>query len=91
MIMEEVKDNTARSRYELEVEGHTAFVLYKLHPGFIDLIHTEVPKELGGRGVGSKLAAGVLAAVRARGLKVKATCPFIAAYVKKHPEAADLV
>lgn len=88
--MEDVKDNPARSRYELEVEGHTAFVLYKLHPGVIEFIHTEVPKELGGRGIGTKLATAVLAAARARGLKVKATCPFIAAYVKKHPEAADL-
>lgn len=88
--MDDIKDNPARSRYELEEDGHIAFVLYKLHPGMIDFIHTEVPKELGGRGIGSKLAAGVLAAARARGLKVKATCPFIAAYVKKHPEAADL-
>ena len=88
--MDDVKDNPARSRYELEVDGHIAFVLYRLHPGVIEYYHTEVPTELGGRGVGSKLAAGVLAAARARGLKVKATCPFIAAYVKKHPEAADL-
>jgi uncharacterized protein len=88
--MDDVTDNPARSRYELDVDGHIAFVLYRLHPGAIEYYHTEVPKELGGRGVGSKLAAGVLAAARSRGLKVKATCPFIAAYVKKHPETADL-
>ena len=88
--MSDVHDNPARSRYELEEDGHIAFVAYKIGPGMIDFIHTEVPKELGGRGIGSKLAQGVLAAARARGLKVKATCPFIAAYVKKHPETADL-
>lgn len=87
----DVHDNPARSRYELDVDGYTAFVAYRMHPGFIDLIHTEVPKELSGRGVGTKLAQGVLADVRARGLKVKPTCPFIAAYLKKNPEAADLV
>lgn len=89
--MSDVKDNPAGSRYELDVDGYTAFVEYRLHPDFIDLIHTVVPKELGGRGVGTKLAQGVLADVRARGLKVKPTCPFIAAYLKKNPEAADLV
>jgi predicted GNAT family acetyltransferase len=88
--MDDVQDNSARSRYELIVDGYTAFVEYRLHPGVIEYYHTEVPKELGGRGIGSKLAAGVLAAARARGLKVKATCPFIAAYIKKNPDSADL-
>jgi len=87
----EVRDNPARSRYELELDGHIAFVDYRLRPDKIVLVHTEVPSELGGRGVGSKLARGTLDAVRARGLKADIRCDFLDAYVKKHPEYADLV
>lgn len=86
-----ITDNTARSRYEMVVEGHTAFAEYKLAPGMIEFTHTVVPDALGGRGLGSKIASFVLADARKRGLKVKATCPFIAAYLKKHPDAADQV
>jgi len=86
-----VRDNAAQHRFELEVEGHTAFLYYRLAPGVITLVHTEVPPALGGRGVGSRLARGALAAIRAKGLKVVATCPFVAAYMGKHPEFNDLL
>ena len=68
-----------------------AFVDYAQSPGSITLLHTEVPKELGGRGVGSILAKAVLETVRAQGLKVEARCEFLAGYIKKHPEFAALV
>jgi predicted GNAT family acetyltransferase len=87
----EVRDNSLKSRYELDVDGHIAFVDYRLRPDKIVLVHTEVPAELGGRGIGSKLAKGTLDAVRARGLKAEIRCDFLAAYVKKHPEYADLL
>ncbi|HWB47327.1 MAG TPA: GNAT family N-acetyltransferase [Hyphomicrobiaceae bacterium] len=85
-----VRDNPTRHRFELEVDGHVAFALYSLKPGVITFIHTEVPKELSGRGVGSTLARGALEQVRARGLKVVAQCPFIKAFMEKHPEFNDL-
>jgi uncharacterized protein len=87
----EVRDNSLKSRYELDVDGHIAFVDYRLRPDKIVLVHTEVPAELGGRGIGSKLAKGTLDAVRARGLKAEIRCDFLAAYVKKHPEYTDIV
>lgn len=87
----QVRDNPALHRFELEAEGHIAFAAYQLSPGTITFIHTEVPKELGGRGIGSALAQGALEAVRAKGLKVVAKCPFIAAYIGKHPEFSDLL
>jgi hypothetical protein len=87
----EVRDNSLKSRYELDVDGHIAFVDYRLRPDKIVLVHTEVPAELSGRGIGSKLAKGTLDAVRARGLKAEIRCDFLAAYVKKHPEYADLL
>jgi len=90
-MADEVSDNTAKSRYELNVDGHIAFVDYRLRPDRIVLVHTEVPSELGGRGVGSKLARGTLDAVRKRGLKAEIRCDFLASYVQKHPEYADVV
>ena len=87
----EVRDNKDRHRLELAVDGHTAFSQYKLAPGTITFLHTEVPKELEGQGIGSRLARGALETARARGLKVVAKCPFIAAYIRKHPEFQDLL
>ena len=54
-------------------------------------MHTEVPKELNGRGIGSALARGLLDIARTQGLTVKPLCPFVAGYIAKHPEYADLV
>ncbi len=87
----EVRDNEQRHRFELAVDGRTAFSQYKLAPGIITFLHTEVPKELEGHGIGSRLVRGELEAARARGLKVVAKCPFVAAYIKKHPEFQDLL
>jgi len=87
----DVRDNPAAHRFELEAEGHIAAAYYTLEPGVITFVHTEVPPALGGKGIGSRLAAGALASVRARGLKVVAQCPFISAYIGKHPEWQDLL
>ena len=54
-------------------------------------MHTEVPEALAGRGVASKLIRGALEMVRAQGLKVVPQCPFVAAYMGKHPEYDDLI
>ncbi|WGD56469.1 GNAT family N-acetyltransferase [Bradyrhizobium sp. CB1650] len=89
--MSDVINNTAHHRYELAVEGHLAATYYKLDGDVITFVHTEVPSELGGRGIGSKLVKGALDQVRAAGLKVVAQCPFVKAWIDKHPDYADLV
>ena len=89
--LSDVRQNTLHHRFELDVEGHKAFAYYRLAPGVITFTHTEVPKALSGRGIGSKLAHGALEAVQAQGLKVVAECPFIAGYIAKHPEFARLL
>ena len=86
-----VQNIPSEKRYELGVDGHVAATYYKLADGVITFIHTEVPKELEGRGVGSKLIKGALDQVRADGLKVVAQCPFVKAYIGKHAEYADLL
>src|SRR5262249_12713692 len=87
----EVRDNSAERRFELDVDGHIAFVNYLIVPGKIVLVHTEVPRELNGRGIGSTLAKATLEAVRAKGLKAVIRCDFLDGFVKKHPEYSDLV
>jgi predicted GNAT family acetyltransferase len=89
--MSDVQDNPAKHQFEMIVDGHTALAAYRLKPGVITFTHTEVPKELGGRGIGSQLAKGALNQARERGLKVVPLCPFIKAYIEKHPDYADLV
>lgn len=89
--MTDIVNNSAKHRYELAIEGHIAATYYKLADGVITFIHTEVPPELGGKGIGSKLIQGALDQVRAAGLKVIAQCPFVKGYIEKHPEYADLL
>jgi predicted GNAT family acetyltransferase len=86
-----VRDNTALSRFELDVGGVTAFVNYRLADGAITLLHTETPAQARGQGIASRLVEGVLEAVRARGLKVIPRCAFVRAYIAAHPEFRDLL
>lgn len=90
-MTEVVQNNPAKHRYELEVEGHIAASYYQLSGDIITFTHTEVPKELEGKGIGSRLVKGALDQVRASGLKVVPQCPFVKGYIGKHPEYADLL
>jgi uncharacterized protein len=89
--MSEVRNNTAQNRFELDVDGHQAVAYYRMTPGVITFIHTEVPQELSGRGIGTKLIRGALDMVRAQGLKVVPQCPFVSAFMGKHLEYNDLL
>ena len=88
---ETVRNNPALHRFELEVDGQIAASYYQLSPGVITFTHTEVPKELEGHGIGSRLVRGALGEVRGRRLKVVAKCPFVSGYMAKHPEFNDLL
>lgn len=89
--MTNVTDNKAASRFEMQVEGRIAFVAYRRGDGVITLHHAEVPRELEGRGVGSALVKATLDAVRGEGLKVVPRCSFVAAYMRRHGEYADML
>ncbi len=86
-----VRDNKAKSRFELDVEGAMAFANYRLTPSTVVITHTETPPAMRGRGIASKLVQGALQLIRADGLKVVAGCDFVVDYLHKHPEFADLV
>ena len=89
--MAEIVNNKPKHRYELAVDGHIAATYYTLADGVITFVHTEVPPELGGKGIGSQLIKGALDQVRSEGLKVIAQCPFVKGYIDKHPDYADLL
>ncbi len=87
-----VRDNPEASRYEAFVDGALAgFAVYRLAPDRVVFVHTEVHDGYAGRGVGSVLAEAALADVRAHGRQVTPLCPFIAAYIRRHPDYLDLV
>ena len=86
-----VINNSAQSRYEMVVDGKIAFVAYLQSGAVMTLLHAEVPSELEGRGIGSKLVRSTLNAVRVEGLKVVPRCPFIAAFIRKNAEYAAMV
>jgi predicted GNAT family acetyltransferase len=83
-------DNRALSRFELPTGAGPAFAEYRLADGVLTIFHTEVPEEVREQGIGSQLAHAVLEEARARGLKVVARCPFVAAYLRRHPEFSGL-
>ncbi len=79
-----------QNRFELRLQEGVAYVEYLQNKqGIMFLTHTEVPQSLEGNGVGSALIKKVLDHVRAMDVKMAPLCPFIAAYLKRHPEAAD--
>jgi predicted GNAT family acetyltransferase len=90
-MTEPVRDNPERHRFELDADGHVAFSTYQREGGVLTVLHTEVPKALEGRGIGSRLARGLLDIARAQGLKVRPRCSFVKAYIDRHPEYADLL
>ncbi len=85
-----IRNNTALSRYELDVDGAMAFANYRLSPGVVVITHTETPSALRGRGIASRLVHGALEHIRADGLKVVAGYGFVVDYLQKHPEFSDI-
>jgi uncharacterized protein len=82
-----VADNAAAERWEIKVDGVVAgFVQYRARPGLIAFVHTEVDPAYEGQGLGGKLVKGALDAAAARDLAVLPFCPFVDAYIKRHPE-----
>jgi predicted GNAT family acetyltransferase len=89
----QVRDNPDKSRYELFADGDLAgFARYRLDDGRMTLFHTEVDPAREGSGLGGALARGALDDARGRELVLVPTCPFIAGYIRRHPdEYLDIV
>jgi len=82
---EKVHDNRSANRFELKTGDDIAFLTYERRPDAIVFVHTEVPPHLRGRHVGESLVESALAMARAEGLRIIVLCPFVRAYLAKHP------
>ena len=87
----EITHNQAASRFETEVQGQRALLTYRLLGNTLFLDHTEVSAAIERRGIGSGLAHAALEYARSKGLRVVPVCPFVAGYLRKHPEYQDLL
>lgn len=85
----QVSDNHAGSRFEVQIGGHHAELRYWRSGNRLVLIHTGVPVELEGRGIGGRLVAAALDRAAQEGLAIVPLCPFARGWLKRHPDAAS--
>lgn len=87
----EVKHDEAARRFEAEVQGMRAVLVYKIIPGIMLIQHTEVPYELEGRGLAARLTQVALEYARSKSFQVVPACSYTSSYMAKHPEYNDLL
>ena len=85
----EVIDNTDASRFELRADGWLAELVYRIRGERLVLVHTEVPVELEGRGIGGRLVTAAVDRAAREGLTLVPLCPFARGWLERHPEAAS--
>jgi uncharacterized protein len=91
-VTTEVLHAPERHRFEVHVDGALAgFAAYVERGDAFVFTHTEIADEYEGRGLGSVLARDALDTVRAANGRVVPLCPFIAGWIERHPDYADLV
>lgn len=84
----EVRNEGERNRFVLEVDGHVAHLDYRREADRLVLVHTEVPDELGGKGLGGRLVEAAVDEAAAAKLVVVPECPFAASWLDRHPDVA---
>ena len=87
----DVSHDPSARQFEIRTDSGTALLRYVQRGDVIDLLHTETPDSLEGRGYGSALARAALDYARAQRLRVIASCPFVSSYIEQHPEDAELL
>ena len=91
-MADEIVNNVSMRRYELPIaDDAVAVTYYKLEDGRVVLLHTEVPNEYGGQGIGKRLAHAVFETLRTEGKRVIAKCPFMARYAADNPQYAAML
>ncbi|QTE29586.1 GNAT family N-acetyltransferase [Pengzhenrongella sicca] len=91
-----VVDNPSESRFEARADdgavvGYVSYDGQAGGPGVVVVIHTIVEPAFEGQGVGGRLVRGTLDLIRASGRTVVPLCPFVSAYLRRHPDYQDLV
>jgi uncharacterized protein len=83
-MSEPIRDNTARSRYELEIDGQIVFANYRRDGAILSILHVEAPIPLRGTGAASRLMRGIVESARATGAKIVPLCGYAAAWLRRH-------
>lgn len=84
-------DNTEQSQYEFHIDGEIPRIEYRKKNNTIYLVHTEVPIALGGRGIGQAIVEAALKDIESKQLRLVVLCPYVAAYIKRHPDWNRLI
>lgn len=85
----EVHNNERERKFYAVVEGQEAVIEYAKMGDIYNLAHTFVPEELRGQGVANQLVQGALDQIRKEGARFLPSCPYVQAFLKKHPEYND--
>jgi uncharacterized protein len=85
----QVTDNQAESRFEADIDGHRAELLYRRNGNRLVLIHTEVPEQLEGHGIGGSLVGAAVGRAARDGMTVVPLCPFARGWLERHPDVAS--
>jgi predicted GNAT family acetyltransferase len=88
---QELRVNNGANRFELEVEGHVAFIDYTLKRELLFLIHTEVPEALQGKGIAGIIVQKTFEYAKKNGYQIVPLCPYVRTYLERHPEWKELV
>jgi uncharacterized protein len=84
----QVTDNQAEARFELDTDGHVAVLMYRRNGKRLVLIHTDVPVELEGRGIGGRLIEAAIDRAARDGLTIVPLCPFARSWLERHADQA---
>lgn len=87
----DIVHNAAEARFEARIDGWLCRCDYRMHERVMQLVHTEVPPALEGRGIAARLVQAALAHAQAAGLKVQPRCSYVRVYMRRHPETAALL
>jgi hypothetical protein len=87
----QVTHDPARGRFEYQSGGATALLAYRIRDGRMILLHTEVPDELEGQGLGGQLVTAAVDYAAREGLAVVPLCPFAESWLDRHPDVAARV
>ena len=87
----DIVDNVSARRFETTVDGELCLLDYRIRGSTLALDHAGVPPAVGNRGIAGALTRFALDSARARGMSVEPNCSYVAAWIRRHPDYADLV
>lgn len=86
-----IQHNVADNRFEWTEDGHLCVLEYQLSGSTMDITHTGVPPQAGGRGIAADLSAAALDTARENGWKVIPSCSYVAVYIRRNKQYQDLL